>query len=66
MTKWQPIAWRWNDRRGPWREYDDAPITLDQVRLLCGLNANVEARPGHTCAHQVVGNKTVLVYRAKP
>jgi hypothetical protein len=61
--RWQPVAWRWNDRRGPWRESDCAPVTLDHARHLCGLVYGVPATPGHFCAHQVVGNKTMLMYR---
>jgi hypothetical protein len=61
--KWIAIAWRWRDKPGPWRVYDDAQLGLDQVRALCGLAPNTTPRPGHVCAHHVAGNKTVLVYQ---
>jgi hypothetical protein len=59
---WRPIAWRWNDRKGSWCQCDDAPIAYDAARALIGQNGKA-GDPGHLFAHQVVGNRTVLVWK---
>ncbi len=67
---WQTIAWRWNDAtkhvaQGEtlWKEADDAPLSLDYVRELCGLAPRTEARAGCYVAQMRVGDQTVLLFK---
>lgn len=62
-STWKPIAWRWNDRAGPWREIQGAPVTIDVARALTGMAPHTQARPGYYMAHHVAGPRTELWFK---